>query len=153
MRLINETGEQVGITAIEKALSLARGAELDLVEVAPNARPPVCKIIDFGKFLYKQKKQEQKQKKASKQQEVKAIRLSMRIGPHDMEVKANKAKEFLADKNLVKIAMVMKGREMAYMNLAREKMNGFAQMISEKGEIKESPKKQGNNLIMLISPK
>lgn len=153
MRLINENGEQVGITAIEKALSLARGAELDLVEVAPNARPPVCKIIDFGKFLYKQKKQEQKQKKASKQQEVKAIRLSMRIGQHDMEVKANKAKEFLTDKNLVKIAMVMKGREMAYMNLAREKMNGFAQMISEKGEIKESPKKQGNNLIMLISPK
>lgn len=153
MRLINENGEQVGITAIEKALSLAREAELDLVEVAPTARPPVCKIIDFGKFLYKQKKQEQKQRHASKQQEVKAIRLSMRIGPHDMEVKANKAKEFLSDKNLVKIAMVMKGREMAYMNLAREKMNGFAQMIAEKGEMKEPPKKQGNNLIMLISPK
>ncbi|MBI4994552.1 translation initiation factor IF-3 [Candidatus Peregrinibacteria bacterium] len=153
MRLINENDEQVGIVSIEKALALAREAELDLVEVAPVARPPVCKIIDFGKFLYKQKKLEQKQRHASKQQEVKAIRLSMRIGTHDMEVKAKKAKNFLADRNIVKIAMVMRGREMAYMNLAREKMNVFAQMLAQSGEIKEPPKKQGNNLIMMIGPK
>ena len=139
--------------AIEKALTMAKEAGLDLVEVAPTARPPVCKIIDFGKFLYKQKKQEQKQRSASKQQEVKAVRLSMRIGLHDMEVKAAKAKEFLADRNMVKVAMIMRGREMAYMNLAREKMNEFAAMLAEKGDIKEPPKKQGNNLIMMINPK
>ena len=139
--------------AIEKALSLAREAELDLVEVAPNAKPPVCKIIDFGKFLYKQKKQEQKQKKASKQQELKSVRLSMRTDTHDLEVKANKIKEFLKERHQVKIALVMRGRELSYVSLGREKMQRFIEMLADSGTPEEPPKKQGNNLIVLINPK
>lgn len=143
----------MGIVAIEKALALAREKEFDLVEVAPNAKPPVCKILDFGKFLYRQKKQEQKHKKAQKQGEVKGIRLSMRTDQHDLEVKATKAKEFLKERNLVKVAMILRGRELGHMDLAREKMKVFANMLSEIGQIEEMPKKQGHNLIMMINPK
>lgn len=153
IRLINEHDEQAGIVAIEKALEMAKMAEMDLVEVAPNAKPPVCKILDFGKFLYRQKKQEQKQKKSQKQGEVKGIRLSMRTDTHDLEVKAAKAKEFLQDRNLVKVAMILRGRELSHMNLAYEKMKVFAGLIQDAGEIQESAKKQGHNIIMMISPK
>ncbi len=132
---------------------MARERELDLVEVAPNANPPVCKIMDFGKFLYRQKKQEQKQKKTQKQGEVKGIRLSMRTDIHDLQIKAEKAKEFLKDRNLVKIAMVLRGRELAHMDIARSKMNQFGTMLSDAGVIEELPKKQGHNLIMMIAPK
>lgn len=143
----------MGIVAIEKAISLAREKELDLVEVAPNAKPPVCKILDFGKFLYRQKKQEQKHKKVQKQGEVKGIRLSMRTDKHDLEVKATKAKEFLNERNLVKVAMILRGRELGHMDIAREKMKLFADMLKEIGQMEEIPKKQGHNLIMIISPK
>ncbi len=139
--------------ALEKALAMAREHELDLVEVAPNANPPVCKIMDFGKFLYKQKKQDQKQKKSQKQGEVKGIRLSMRTDTHDLEVKANKAKEFLRARNLVKVAMILRGRELSHIDLARVKMNLFKTMIEDVGQLEEGPKKQGNNLFMMITPK
>lgn len=132
---------------------MAREGELDLVEVAPNAKPPVCKIMDFGKFLYRQKKQDQKQKKSQKQAEVKGIRLSMRTDTHDLEVKAAKAKEFLKERNLVKVAMILRGRELAHMDLARNKMKLFSEMIADAGKIDELPKKQGHNLIMMVTPK
>lgn len=138
--------------ALEKAIEMAREQELDLVEVAPNAKPPVCKIMDFGKFLYRQKKQEQKQTK-SKQTEVKGIRLSMRTGVHDLQVKANKAKEFLKERNLVKVALVLRGREFTHLNLAYVKMKEFEQMILDTGVVEEPAKKQGNNIIMIINPK
>lgn len=152
VRVINENEEQVGIMALEKALALAKEQELDLVEVAPNARPPVCKILDFGKFLYHQQKLEQKHKKAQKQAEVKAIRLSIRTDTHDLEVKANKAKEFLGERNLVKVQLMMRGRENAHVDLARDKMKKFVEMIGEAGKLEEFPKKQGNSLIMIITP-
>lgn len=126
---------------------------MDLVEVAPNAKPPVCKIMDFGKFMYRQKKQEHKHKKSQKQGEVKGIRLSMRTDTHDLQIKADKAKEFLRARNVVKIALIMRGRELAHINLAREKINLFATMVGDIGEIQEMPKKQGHNLIMVIAPK
>lgn len=132
---------------------MAKEGELDLVEVAPNAKPPVCKIMDFGKFLYRQKKQDQKQKKSQKQGEVKGIRLSMRTDTHDLEVKAAKAKEFLKERNLVKVAMILRGRELAHMDLARNKMKLFSEMIADSGKIDELPKKQGHNLIMMVTPK
>lgn len=132
---------------------MARERELDLVEVAPNAKPPVCKILDFGKFLYRQKKQEQKQKKLQKQGAVKGIRLSMRTDTHDLEVKAAKVKEFLMDRNLVKISVVMRGRELSHMNLGYDKMKVFAGMLAEVAQIDEPAKRQGNNIIMIVSPK
>lgn len=139
--------------ALDKALQMAKEQELDLVEVAPNAKPPVCKILDFGKFLYRQKKQDQKQKKAQKQGEVKGIRLSMRTDRHDLEVKANKAKEFLQERNLVKASLLMRGREFTHMNLAYDKMKLFAEMVGDAGEIEQAAKKQGSNIIMIIKPK
>ena len=138
---------------LAEALQKARALELDLVEVAPNAKPPVCKIMDFGKFLYRQKKQEQKQKKTQKQGEVKGVRLSMRTGTHDLEVKAAKAKEFLKDRNLVKVALILRGRELSHIDLARDKMKVFAEMLADAGTIEELPKKQGHNIIMMINPK
>jgi translation initiation factor IF-3 len=151
--LIDENDEQVGLVALEKALAMAKEREIDLVEVAPMAKPPVCKLMDFGKFLYRQNKQEQKQKKSQKQGEVKGIRLSMRTGMHDLEIKAAKAKEFLKDRNVVKVAMILKGRELAHMDLAREKMKAFSVMMADAGTIDDLPKKQGHNLIMVITPK
>lgn len=153
VRLIDENERQIGIIAIEKARELARQAELDLVEVAPTAKPPVCKILDFGKFLYRQKKQEYKHKKSQKQGEVKGIRLSMRTDTHDLEIKAAKAQVFLKNRNLVKVAMILRGREFSHMDLARDKMRKFADMIADTGTMEEAPKKQGNNLIMMFVPK
>lgn len=153
VRLIDDKENQVGLVALEKALQMAREQELDLVEVAPHAKPPVCKIMDFGKFLYRQKKQEQKQKKGQKQGEVKGIRLSIRTDTHDLEIKAEKARTFLKDRNLVKVALIMRGRELAHQDLARNKMKLFAEMVADSGTIEEIPKKQGHNLIMMISPK
>lgn len=151
--MIDENNEQAGIMALEKALERARGLELDLVEVAPNANPPVCKIMDFGKFLYRQKKQDQKQKKAQKQGEVKGIRLGLRTDTHDMEVKVAKAKEFLKERNIVKVAMILRGRELGRTDMAREKMEKFKGMLADTGTVEEMPKKQGNNIIMMITPK
>lgn len=141
------------MVAIERAREMARERELDLVEVAPNVNPPVCKIMDFGKHLYRQNKQEHKQKKSQKQGEVKGIRLSMRTGIHDLEVKAAKAKEFLKDRNVVKVALILRGREFTHMNLAYDKMKSFMTMLADAGRTDEPTKKQGNNLIMIITPK
>lgn len=136
----------------DKAKQLAREAELDLVEVAPNANPPVCKIMDFGKFQYRQKKQEQKHKKSQKQGEVKGIRLSMRIDQHDLEIKVAKAKQFLGERSVVKVAMIMRGRELAHMDIAREKMKTFAELLGDAGKLDGPAKKQGNSYIMVVSP-
>ncbi len=142
----------IGIMAIEKALELARSQELDLVEVAPNARPPVCKVLDFGKFLYRQKKQEQKQKKGTKQTEVKSIRISVRTDTHDLEVKANKIKDFVEKRNMVKISLVMRGRELSHLDLGFEKIKKFAEMLKPFANLQEGPKKQGNTIFLLVAP-
>lgn len=131
---------------------MAKEQELDLVEVAPNAKPPVCKIMDFGKFLYRQKKQEQKLKKTQKQTEVKGIRLSMRTDTHDLEVKAKKAKEFLGERHVVKISLVLRGREFSHIGLAYDKMRKFAEMMKDTGKVEEPAKKQGNTIIMIFAP-
>lgn len=131
---------------------MARAVELDLVEVAPNAKPPVCKIMDFGKFLYRQKKQDKKQKNAQKQKEIKGIRISMRIDTHDLQIKANRAIEFLKDRNSVKVQLIMRGRELSRIELAREKMQMFATMLGGAGALEDHPKRQGNSLIMMILP-
>lgn len=131
---------------------MAKEQELDLVEVAPNANPPVCKIMDFGKFLYHQKKQEQKHKKSQKQKEVKGIRLSLRTDIHDLETKAGHAREFLKNRNMVKVALILRGREFAHQDLARQKMMQFADMLKDTATIEQMPKKTGANLIMMLNP-
>ena len=132
---------------------MARESELDLVEVAPLAQPPVCKILDFGKFLYRQKKIDQKHKKMQKKSEMKGIRLSLRIDMHDIEVKARQANGFLNDRNSVKVTLILKGREAAHADLAKEKLDKFYEHVKDNASLEQEPKKQGNQFIMILNPK
>ena len=138
--------------ATDKALERAKSKELDLVEVSPNANPPVCKIMDYGKYQYKQKKIDQKHRKMQKQTEVKGIRIGFRTDDHDLEVKRKQAERFLKARNIVKVSLIFKGRELAHAALAEEKMKKFGEELTEFGNIEEGPKRQGYNLIMIITP-
>lgn len=147
VRLIDETGKHLGIFDIEEALRIAREKNLDLVEISPKETPPVTKIMDFGKFLYTEKK---KEKGKRKKQEIKIVRLSLRMGKHDLEVKKNQILKFLNDNQKVKIEMILKGREKLHFNLAEEIINNLVNYL---GEIKiEQPlSRQGDRLTILIS--
>jgi len=151
--LIDEKGDQKGIMGLEKAISLAKSVSLDLVEVSPNVTPPVCKIMDYGKHLYKHKKIDQAQRKAQKQTEVKGVRLSLRTGEHDLQTKLRQAQKFLSKKNLVKFSLILKGREFAHQDLAFKKMEEVKERLSEVADVDTEPKKQGNHLMMILSPK
>jgi len=138
--------------ATEKALEQAKSKDLDLVEVSPNANPPVCKIMDYGKYQYKQKKIDQKHKKMQKQTEVKGIRVGFRTEEHDLEVKRKQAEKFLKARNIVKVQLIFKGRELAHAKLAEEKLKKFAESLEEVAQVEEGPKRQGYNLIMILTP-
>lgn len=152
MRLVDDKGEQRGIMGAEKALELARASELDLVEVAPNLNPPVCKIMDYGKYQYYQKKIDTKHKKMQKKAEVKGIRMGFKTGEHDMLVKAKQAKKFLEDRNIVKVALIFRGRESMYKDLAKAKMMKFYEVVKDIATLDDPPKGQGNTLIMILTP-
>ena len=142
----------IGEMSTEEALKRAQDKELDLVEVSPMSSPPVCKIMDFGTYLYNQKKKDKKQKKAQKQTETKTIRLSIRTGPHDLEIKARKAKQFLEDRNIVKVVVLFKGREMAHGDLGFAKMDEFFKLLEDVAVIEQKPKRQGYQMTMIINP-
>lgn len=152
MRLIDEEENQLGVKTLEEALKIAEEHELDLVEVAPKANPPVCKLLDYGKYLYRQKKIDQKHKKMQKQAEMKGMRLTFRIDPHDLETKIRQARGFLEERNSVKVTLVFRGREAAHGDLARQKLDFFAKSLQDVGQIEELPKKQGSQMIMVIVP-
>jgi len=137
----------------EKARRLAETATLDLVEVSPNAHPPVCRIMDYGKYLYKQKKIDQNHRKMQKQTEVKGIRISLRTGQHDLETKAKQAEKFLKDRNLVKVSLVFRGREIIHGDLGQAKLEQFQELLEEVADVDTAIKKQGNNLMMILAPK
>lgn len=143
----------MGIVSLEKALQLAAEVELDLAEVAPNVSPPVCKILDYGKYQYHQNKIETKHRKMQKKTEVKGIRMGFKTGQHDMEVKANQARRFLEAGNSIKVALIFRGREAVYRDLAIEKMKKFFESVQDICILDSSPKKQGNILIMILNPK
>lgn len=153
MRLIDEEETQLGIKSIEEALKMAEEYGLDLVEVAPKANPPVCKFLDYGKYLYRQNKIEQKHKKMQKQSEMKGIRLSFRIDQHDLETKIKQARGFLEDRNSVKVTLVFKGREAAHADLAKTKLDLFYNSLQDIAQIEAPPKKQGSQMIMILVPK
>jgi len=152
VRLIDENDGQLGLKTLEEALKLAQEAELDLVEVAPKANPPVCKILDYGKYLYRQNKIEQKHKKMQKQAEMKGIRLSLRIDQHDLETKVNQARNFLVNHNSVKVAMVFRGREAAHADLAKTKLDFFVDSLKDIARVEQMPKRQGNAMFMILVP-
>ncbi len=125
---------------------------MDLVEVSPNAKPPVCKIMDFGKYIYTQKKIETKHKKSQKKTVVKCIRLTFKIGEHDLFVRIKQAKKFLEAGNLVKVTMLFKGREIVYKDLGKEKIAKFYEELKDCANMESPPSIQGNTLIMMLTP-
>jgi len=153
VRIIGKDDEQLGLMPIEKALATAEEQGTDLVEVAPKANPPVCKLMDYGKYLYKLSKQDQQQKKRTKKTEVKGVRLGLSTGEHDLEVKRKQAIKFLKNRCLVKVAMIFKGREMAHKNLGRENMLAFAKSLEEYADVENTPKDGGYQIVMILAPK
>ena len=153
VRLIGENGEQLGIMSSKEAQKLAREAELDLVKIAPMAKPPVCKIIDYGKYRYELQKKEKEAKKKQKTTQVKEIRLSTFIEAHDIQVKAKTAAKFLADGDKVKVGLRFRGRERDYVSKGMDVMNAFAEAVSDVGIIEKKPVFEGRNLTMFLGPK
>lgn len=152
MRLIGNDDEQLGIMGIQKAMELAQEAGVDLVEVSPNAKPPVCRLMDYGKYLYRQNKNDQKHRAKQKKNEVKGIRLSLRTDKHDIEVKVKRARKFLEQGNSIKVALIFRGREVTHYDLAVEKMLEIKEALKDVAKCDQEPKKQGYNLFMILSP-
>ncbi|MFC1655726.1 translation initiation factor IF-3 [Patescibacteria group bacterium] len=152
VRLIDDQGEQLGIMATADAKAKANEKALDIVEVSPEANPPVCKLMDYGKHQYRQKKIDQKHRKMQKQSEVKGVRIGFRTDEHDLEVKRKQAEKFLKARNIVKVALIFKGRELAHVDRAKDKLIKFAETLEGIGTVEEGPKRQGNNLIMILTP-
>lgn len=150
--MVNEEGEQVGVMSLSAALQLGQDNGLDLVEVSPNANPPVVKLIDFAKYKYQQKKLEQQQKKNAKKTEVKTIWISMRISDHDMSIKAKKVSEFLLEGDLVKIELRMRGREQAYGNLGQQNLQKFLGFITYPHKVEVPLKRMGGTWSLTVAP-
>lgn len=152
IRLLNDIGEQLGVMPIAQALALADEHGLDLVEVSPQAQPPVVKLISFDKFKYQQKKAEQLQKKRVKKVEVKTIRLSAKIAAHDIATKAKRADEFLQDGDWVKLELRMRGREQAFLDVAHKQLESFKAAITLPYRIEVPAKKAGNTISTTLAP-
>ncbi|MGL4484384.1 MAG: translation initiation factor IF-3 [Anaerovoracaceae bacterium] len=153
VRLISDTGEQLGIIDIEDALFEAGKRDLDLVNISPNADPPVCKIMDYGKHRYEQQKKEKEAKKKQKVSSLKEIRLSVVIEDHDMQVKAKSASKFLKDGDKLKVTMRFRGRERAMKERGVEVLMKFAEMLSDISIIESPAKNEGRNMSMMLVPK
>ena len=153
VRVIDENGEMRGILSLDEALELAEQADLDLVNVSPNAEPPVCKILDYGKYRYEQQKAEKNAKKNQHVTEIKEIRLSPSIEDHDVQVKAKTAIKFLSEGNKLKVSLRFRGRERDYTQLGFEVMKNFAEIISEYGVVAKEPKMEGRRMNMFLDPK
>ena len=152
VRLIGADGEQIGIVSINEALDAARQADLDLVNIAPNAKPPVCKVIDYGKYRYEAIKREKEAKKKQKVINVKELRLSPNIDTHDLEVKANKANNFLRKGDRVKVTVRFRGRELGHTSIGKDVLNDFADLTSENGIIDKKPTMEGRSMVMFLAP-
>jgi len=154
VKVIDEEGQLVGVMPTFKALKLAEEKELDLVEVFPKATPPVCKILDYGQFQYQQSRKAQDQKVKTKKQETKGLRISYKIGKHDLEFRERQAVKFLTKGDKVKVEMILRGREKQFTKDAFEKINEFIKSLAQQIEIniEQPPKKQGGQLSALIAP-
>ena len=153
IRLIGEEGEQLGIMSADEALSIAEEQSLDLVKISPQAQPPVCKLMNYGKFKFEQAKREKENRKNQKTIEVKEIYLSMTIDIGDLNVKAKKTVEMLGDGNKVKVSIRFRGREMAHAHLGNGIMERFAEAVAESGTVDKAAKLEGRQMLMFLSPK
>jgi len=153
VRLIGPDSEQLGVVSIQKALDLANQYELDLVEVAPGAAPPVCRIIDFSKFKYDQEKREREAKKHQKQGRLKEIRLKPNIDEHDYATKVKQAVAFLKKKDKVKVNLFFRGRQMEHLDLGRKILDKFMIDTQSDGQVEKNPSLEGRIMTLVIAPK
>ncbi len=153
IRLIGQDGEQLGIMSARDAMKLAREADLDLVKIAPGAKPPVCKIIDYSKYKYEQTRKEREAKKKQKTMEVKEVRLSPNIDTNDLNTKANQARKFLDKGNKVKVALRFRGREMTHINYSKQILDQFYEKLEDIAVVDKQPKMEGRTMVMFLSKK
>jgi len=152
VRLIDETGEMIGVVPIREALARAEQAGLDLVEVSPTARPPVCKILDYGKFKYEQQKKANAARKKQRVIEVKEIKMRPSIDDNDYNIKMSKVREFLTEGDKVKVTMRFRGREMSHQHLGMEVLNRVREQMAELGKVEQMPKLEGRQMVMVMAP-
>ena len=153
VRLISESGEQLGIVSAQEAFNMAADQNLDLVKISPNAVPPVCKLMDYGKFRFEQTKREKEAKKNQRVVEIKEIRMSPSIDTNDFNVKLRNAQKFLGEGNRCKITVRFRGREMAHTNIGQELLMKFAADCDETAVMDRSPKLEGRHMSIFLSPK
>ena len=153
VRLIGENGEQLGIVSSQEALRIAFDSELDLVKISPNAQPPVCKVMNYGKWIYEQTKKQKEARKNQKVVELKEIWLSMTIDVGDLNVKAKQAQKFLSAGNKIKVSIRMRGRQNAHSDLGLEVMNRFFAIVENDAVLEKKPMLEGRNILMILAPK
>ena len=153
VRVTDAKGAQLGIMSAREAYKLAQEAELDLVKIAPTAKPPVCKIIDYGKYKYEQTRKEKEAKKKQRTVEIKEVRLSPNIDTNDLNTKVNNAKKFISKGNKVKVTLRFRGREMAHVQQSRHILDDFAEMLSDIAVVEKAAKLEGRNMSMVLTEK
>ncbi len=153
VRVIGHDGQQLGILPIRKALEQAAMDHLDLVEVAPNADPPVCKIMDYGKFKYQQNKRSQEAKKKQTVIQVKEVKIRPKTDEHDLQTKIKHIKRFLAQKDKAKVTILFRGREIAYSDQGTKVLERIKEELKEEIVVEQQPKMEGRNMIMILAPK
>lgn len=153
VRVITADGEQLGVMSGRAAQQLAVERHLDLVEIAPTAKPPVCKIMDYGKFRYEQQKREKEARKKQKTFDIKEVKLRPGIEDHDFNVKYKNAVRFLEDGDKVKVTIMFRGRELSHPELGEVLLNRMAQLLKEIAVVERVPKLEGKNMIMIVAPK
>lgn len=153
VRLIGANGEQLGVVPLQKAFDAAEQANLDLVKIAPKAVPPVCRVMDYGKFRFEQAKKEKEARRNQRVVEIKEIRLSLNIDTHDIEFKTKSARKFLAEGNKLKVSLRFRGRAIAHSQLGEEQLMRFAEGLSDIASVEKPPKLEGRSMMMFLAPK
>jgi translation initiation factor IF-3 len=153
VRLIDPEGAQVGVVSLARALAAASENGLDLVEISPNANPPVCKIMDYGRFKYEQTKKKQEAKKKQSVVQVKEIKVRPKTGDHDLETKIGHIRKFLAKKDKVKVTLMFRGREITMANQGRELLVRISEAIAEEAVVEQAPKFEGRTMVMIVAPR
>ncbi len=153
VRVVAENGDQLGVMTVQEAMKMAEDAGLDLVKIAPTAKPPVCKIVDYGKYRYEQIRKDKEAKKKQRVIEIKEIRLSPNIDTNDLNTKINAARKFLSKGDKVKITLRFRGREMAHMGTSKHILDDFAKEMSDIAVIEKAPKVEGRSMTMFLTEK
>lgn len=153
IRVISDNGEQLGVMSAKEAQTIANNKNLDLVMISPNANPPVCKIMDYGKYKYEQSRKEKESKKKQKVVNIKEVRLRPGIEANDLNTKANQAIKFLKKGDKVKVELRFRGRELGHKDIGKEVMLKFIDIVKEFGEPTKAPAFEGNNMVVMIDPK